>query len=162
LDEYGRLVRKLRLPILDNPQLFEPLSICFLRWMVENKLPIYRYKDVTRFLLKECHRQTQKNIRRARKEGTTWNAVRHEWYLINRYTKPIPLPVLQLAEKVVDRFGHGLGIELYVSDYRAVRPDPFLAVFCKEGSGLSQETFRYVIAHWDEPNFHGKPIPVLR
>jgi hypothetical protein len=64
------------------------------------------------------------------------------------YTKPIPYPVLCTIEKIVDRFGEEVMLE--VSDiYTVPKADPFLSV-----SALGSAV-RFPIERWDEPKFRG-------
>jgi|SRR5579859_1297306 len=63
------------------------------------------------------------------------------------YSKRIPMPVLLTIEKLVDKFGASVRLE--VSDiYTVPKADPFLAVSVPGGE-------RYVIERWDEPGFRG-------
>lgn len=61
------------------------------------------------------------------------------------YPHAVPLHALLKVEELEDEFGAG-ALQFVVSDYEAVKPDPFLMV---TAAGLPN----YVIAVWDEPGF---------
>jgi hypothetical protein len=64
------------------------------------------------------------------------------------YSKPIPFPVLLTAEKLIDKFGTRVCLE--VSDiYTVPKADPFLSV---RATGSPK---RFIIERWDEPGFRG-------
>ena len=60
------------------------------------------------------------------------------------YARPVPFPVLQTVKAISDTFGER--VAFFVSDYAAVKPDPFLMVSAPGCPG-------YVIERWDEPGF---------
>jgi hypothetical protein len=61
------------------------------------------------------------------------------------YPHAVPLHALLKVEELEDEFGPG-ALQFVVSDYEAVKPDPFLMV---TAAGLPN----YVIDVWDEPGF---------
>ena len=61
------------------------------------------------------------------------------------YPHAVPLHALLKVEELEDEFTPG-ALQFVVSDYEAVKPDPFLLV---TAAGLPN----YVIDVWDEPNF---------
>lgn len=63
------------------------------------------------------------------------------------YNHAIPGHALLKAEKVIKTFDRPDDLCFEVSDYEAVKPDPFLSV------RIQGSQTRFVIAYWDEPNF---------
>jgi hypothetical protein len=65
------------------------------------------------------------------------------------YDKHVPIEALKTAQRI--KVGAPCEVEFFVSDYQAVRPDPFLMV---RAAGGKRE---FVVAHWDEPGFSLAP-----
>lgn len=69
------------------------------------------------------------------------------------YKKEMPLAALKIVQKVEDALPrrvlfarNPMKVSFFVSDYAAPKPDPFLMALGPDGS-------RWVLYHWDEPNF---------
>lgn len=152
--EYKRLAGKLGMT-LPLGALIKSRETMVLQWLKENRIGIYDMQEVGDFLKRQCRIESRKLAKKG--DGPFYM----DWYWAKLtpfpasvswgrvegfYSKPVPLPVLHLVEKMSDAFPNQIGF--VVSDYRVVNPDPFLAVVTsREG---------YVIAHWDEPSFKGK------
>ncbi len=67
---------------------------------------------------------------------------------VTPYDKPVPIDMLRRVKTIADRFGNK--VVFAVTDYAAVRPDPFLAVSPR---GLVDQSRTLVIGVWDEPGF---------
>jgi len=101
----------------------------------------------------------------ARKEGCGWdwfplraedNRGHHSQSLgrfngdlrISLYTKEVPIRVLRLIADIPEELRQKFGF--YVTDYRALTPDPFLMAIPK---GSREHEHVTVLAVWDEPSF---------
>lgn len=127
-------------------------------FFVQEGIRIYNYDKVSAFLTDKA--QSEAKNPESEKRVWCWKPLREtdanklvsgqHWeqghISAQRYHGAVPYTMLCLVQKIADKFGEQ--VHFYVSDYAARNPDPFLAV-----TGVG--TGRYVIAHWDEPNFRG-------
>lgn len=134
-DEYLVLAESVGLdtPVVAN----ELLKRC----LKELKIFVYPTDHVERYLRSNFTHERQRLVWRALRRKDTEAPAQAV------YDHPVPGHALTKADKLLRVFDHPNDLVFEVSDYVAVKPDPFLSVRIK-GSQT-----RFVIAFWDEPNF---------
>lgn len=144
MEEYAKVSKRVGYESVDL------LRVEFESFLKEENILVYNYADVSTFLVAEIRKLREETGRQY--YTLSWVPLREydrdrdNAYEPLPYTKTIPLPALLLVDKIYDRFGSS--VKFKVSDYEAVKPDPFLMVVIGNVS--------YVIAHWDEPGFKGE------
>ncbi|MHA1952165.1 MAG: hypothetical protein ACW987_20165 [Candidatus Thorarchaeota archaeon] len=146
MEEYAKVSKRIG---YESASLFH---IEFKSFLKEESIPIYNYNDVQDFLVGEVIKLRVETG--SSHYSLSWVPMReqdrdlHDAYEPLPYTKTIPLFALLLVDKIHSRFGDK--VKFQVSDYEAIKPDPFLRVNVGDSY--------YVIAHWDEPGFKGGTV----
>jgi len=110
------------------------------RCLKQQKIFVYNTEHVEKYLKSRFTNSAQQLV---------WKPLRQKdrsgrWKV---YDHAIPGHALKKAETVIRTFDRPDDLVFEVSDYRAIKPDPFLSVRIKNSNT------RFVIAFWDEPNF---------
>lgn len=123
--------------------------------LIQNRIPIFDYEQVHRYMISICPKRkvyVWKHLTGTnRGVGYPEN---HGELSGQRYERLVPLHILQRVKTVMGLFpeeGSIPDIGVYVSDYEATRPDPFVMIT------YNSRAKRFVIGCWDEPGFEGKP-----
>lgn len=113
----------------------------FMQFLSDHGLVLYDRVSVSKFLKQKAGKR---NVvwRPLREADKAKSKSRWEDRPVSQYKKAVPYPVLLLVQDILEKFPMA---KFYVSDYQVVRPDPFLEV------RLNGK--RYVVEHWDEPEF---------
>ncbi len=137
---------------------------CFKRFLNEHDIPVFNLREVIKYMDQKAKDDKEAN-------GWLWRPYRskddmkrmigeftrprsdfyhHDHCIV--YDKPIPLHALKKVALIEEHFKDK--IKLFVSDYAAALPDPFLmAVVVHSSDLLTKGEGRYVIDVWDEPGF---------
>ena len=159
LKEYIELANKAGAYV---PQLIDER---FKRFLNEHDIPVFNLQEVIKYMDEKAKKEAKD------KNGWLWHPYRtkdivdrtfgrviteySDYYGISRcgvYDKPIPLHALKKVVLIEENFKDQ--IKLFVSDYAATCPDPFLmAVVVHSSEILRSGEGRYVIDVWNEPGF---------
>jgi hypothetical protein len=158
-DEYLALANDLKIGPAQTGQVLQR-AVADTLW--EHNIEMYSYGDVVAYMTKVANkanalfcwrplRERDHAPGKAQRNGDWgWgDEARHDHYRphlwgCRTYDKPIPFDVLQNVKLLEDKFPERL--HFFVSDYRAVDPDPFMMVTARDMS-------RIVFGVWDEPAF---------
>lgn len=117
------------------------------QYLEEKGIPVYPTALVSKFLAREAAKE-QKRQRKAKTlpDNQTIQVI---WVGHGEYRRHVPYPVLKLMAEIKEAMPPTENVGFWISDYQAVRPDPFLSV----GIIYNGRWEQYVVAHWDEPNW---------
>lgn len=135
-----------------------------LRFLAEQKIPVYNYNEVHLYLKQKAKEQGKYYIWRPLREQdkpSGWHMSSqegndgdedtfgeghgsyHNGWDYRPYDKIIPIHILQRVKKIAEKFPSAL---FFVSDYAIPNPDPFIMV-------TALDVQRIVFGVWDEPAF---------
>lgn len=133
------------------------------RFLADQEIPVYDYKEVDRYLTVIARQQKKFWIWRPLRErdkpqGWGWTGHHDEddsevprghgsyydMWAYRPYDKAVPIHILRHVKTIQERFGDS--VLFFVSDYAVPDPDPFIMVTALDVS-------RIVFGVWDEPTF---------
>lgn len=139
----------------------------FKRFLIEQDIPVFNLQEVVKYMDAKALKESK------HKNGWYWRPLRGKDHMSNSFTnyvnggiytdsyvrnlcpvydKVIPKHALKKVALIEQLFGDQ--VKVFVSDYAASRPDPFLmAVIESSSERMKAGEGRFVIDIWDEPGF---------